>query len=354
MLSKLSYHKKFKSSLNILNKFLKLNRTLKSKCYWGTRVEVSLNLFLWHLEEFKNNRDPRKPFINATNEAIDILKIRKKSKLLNYNFVNDYKNNKNFESYVKSLFSDIWVNMTDDIYFEQTFNFTKERFKKNGLDAENFFKNKIVVDAGCGSGKFSCTIAKLKAKKVYGFDLGELGISFAKKQQKKKTYAKKISFKVASIMKMPLKSNSIDVVFTNGVVHHTSNYVQCIKEFKRVLKKNGKLFFYVEGSCGLFEIFQEKIRESLNDIPTEFVLSYLKSLGVDSGRLYWLQDSLKAPYEYKTKSEIIKLLSKNGFQVEKQLTRGVSSDNIEKISSGMPYGKIKYGEGQIKFICTKK
>ncbi len=354
MLSKPSYQKKFKPCLNIINKFLKLNKSLKSKCYWATRTEVALNLFLWHLEEYKKNRDPRKPFISVTNEAIDILKLRQKSKLLNYKFINNKNNNQNFENYVKSLFSDIWINMTEEIYFNQTFAFTNERFRKNGLDAEKFFKNKIVVDAGCGSGKFSCTIAKLKAKKVYGFDLGEMGISFAKKQQQKKSYGKKITYKVASVMKMPLKSNSIDIVFTNGVVHHTSNYVKCIKEFRRVLKKNGKLFFYVEGTCGLYEIFQEKIRESLNDIPSEFVLSYLKSLGVDSGRLYWLQDCLKAPYEYKPRSQIIKLLDKNGFQVEKQLLRGVSSDNIELISRGMPFGKIKYGEGQIKLICTKK
>jgi ribosomal protein L11 methylase PrmA len=55
--------------------------------------------------------------------------------------------------------------MTDDIYFDQTFNFTKTRFLKSGINPYNFFKNKIVLDAGCGSGKFSSAIAKFKAKR---------------------------------------------------------------------------------------------------------------------------------------------------------------------------------------------
>ena len=56
--------------------------------------------------------------------------------------------------------------MTDDIYFEETFAFTCERLRKNGIDPETFFHNKVVIDAGCGSGKFSATIARLEQKSL--------------------------------------------------------------------------------------------------------------------------------------------------------------------------------------------
>ena len=152
---------------------------------------------------------------------------------------------------------------------------------------------------------------------------------------------------------MPIKSKSIDVVFSNGVVHHTSDYEKCIKEFNRILNKEGKLFLYVNGSMGLFQILQDKIRQALSDIPQNFILSYLKSLDINSGRLYWLQDCLNASYEYKSKKQIIKILNKHNFKVLKQLNRGVKTDQIEQISSGLPYGEIKYGDGQVKLICEK-
>ena len=53
------------------------------------------------------------------------------------------------------------------------------------FDPVALFENKIVVDAGCGSGKFSVAIAKFGAKKVIGIDIGKKGLEFAKKQAKK-------------------------------------------------------------------------------------------------------------------------------------------------------------------------
>ena len=104
---------------------------------------------------------------------------------------------------------------------------------------------------------------------------------------------------------------------------------------------------------GLFEILQDKIRQANQNISRSFLQNYLISLGMDSGRLYWLQDCLSAPYEYKKKNKIIKLLRKNNFKIDLQLLRGVKTDQIEQISSGLPFGQIKYGDSQVKFICTK-
>ena len=154
-------------------------------------------------------------------------------------------------------------------------------------------------------------------------------------------------------MDIPLDDNSIDMVWSNGVIHHTSNYIKCIKEFNRVLKSNGQLFLYVDGCSGLFEILQDTLRIANEDIPRYFFQYYLNTLKVNSGRLYWLMDSLYAPYEYKTYQELKTLLEENSFKNVKRLLRGVEIDQIEQISKGMPFADIKYGEGQIKVICEK-
>ena len=173
---------KFKKCILASDNFIKINKKLKSKCFWAMRTEISVNLFLWHLSEFKKNRDPRIQFVKMFNQSTKILAYRNRLKNLNYNS-NEKLKKIDFENYIKTLFGEIWFNMTDNIYFNQTYNFTKERFLKSGVDPAAFFKNKIVLDAGCGSGKFSCAIAKFGARKVYGFDLSELAVNFANKQK---------------------------------------------------------------------------------------------------------------------------------------------------------------------------
>ena len=209
------------------------------------------------------------------------------------------------------------------------------------------------MDAGCGSGKFSATIAKLGAKKVYGVDIGKIGLDFAKKQAKKKKYTSKIEYIESSLLNLPFNESEVDIVWSNGVIHHTIDYRKCLHEFNRVLKPEGKLFLYVNGSFGLFELLQDTLRVCNEDIPQKLFQKYIKSLEVNSGRLYWLMDCLYAPYEYKSFDQIKLLLKEAGFNNYLQLKRGISSDQIEQISQGLPYSKEKYDEGQIKVISTK-
>ena len=121
-------------------------------------------------------------------EAANTLKLIQESNFCGGHFPllrNGYKDNKTFESHVAGLFSDIWLDMTDDIYFDQSFEFTKERFLKNNIDPYKFFKDKTVLDAGCGSGKFSCSIARFGAKKVIAMDIGEKALNLLNYKQKK-------------------------------------------------------------------------------------------------------------------------------------------------------------------------
>jgi ubiquinone/menaquinone biosynthesis C-methylase UbiE len=144
------------------------------------------------------------------------------------------------------------------------------------------------------------------------------------------------------------------MVWSNGVIHHTTNYEECIAEFARVLKPKGDLFLYVHGRFGLFELLQDTVRSTNEEIPRALFQHYIKLLSVDSGRLYWIMDMLYAPYEYKSKEEVEGLLTKHGFKIKKQLLYGVDTDAIEQVSIGLPYAKIKYGEAQLRFLAIKE
>ncbi len=331
-------------------------QALTDRSFWPLKMFVGVNLWLWHLDAFAKDEDPVPLFVDAFDRSTKLLETARDSGVcggyfppLSHSGLTD----ENFEARVSGLFSDVWVQMTDDIYFDQTYAFTKERFEKNGINPEELFCGKIVVDGGCGSGKFSAAIAKFGAQKVIGIDIGEKGLVFAREQAKKVPYGDRLEYRNGSLLEIPLHDASVDMVWSNGVIHHTLNYEKCIEEFARVLKPGGTLFLYVNGRFGLFELLQDTLRKNMADVPSQLMQHFLILLGNDSGRVYWLMDCLYSPYEWKSKSEVVALLAKHGFTDIQQLTRGVAIDQIEQVTIGLPYADVKYGEAQLKFLARK-
>ena len=328
--------------------------SLQDQSYWPVKIFTATQLFIWHLDAFGQDRDPVPMFVDAFARAEGLLRYTLDSGVC----LNQFPPNGmtthggDFEQEVSGLFSDVWVGMTDDIYFDQSYEFTCERFAKNGLNAHDLFGGALVVDAGCGSGKFSATLARLGAHRVIGVDLGLKGLRFAQEQARKRDYGKRLHYKRGSVLSMPLRDHSVDVVWSNGVIHHTLDYDRCVREFARVLKPGGTLFLYVNGRFGLFELLQDTLRTCMVDVPRNLTQHYLVQLGNNSGRVYWLMDCLYAPYEWRSRDDVKTLLEDNGFGEIRQLMRGVSTDQVEMVSAGLPSAEVKYGEAQLKFLAT--
>jgi len=335
--------------------YVKANASLTDRSAWAIRIFSTLNLFLWHLDAFKKDKDPVPMFVEVFNKASALLESASSSGVIGGHFqpysLSDEP--EDYEDMVSDLFSDLWLEMTDDIYFEESYQYTMERFEKSGFNPEEIFGGKIVLDAGCGSGKFSVVLARFGAEKVIDIDIGKRGLEFARKQAAKVPCGKNIDFRYGSSFDIPFDDGSLDVVWSNGVIHHTLGYEKCVEEFFRVLKPGGTLFLHVNGCFGLYELLLDKLREATADIPWAFFRQYLKFLNVNSGRLYWVMDCLYAPYEWKSKEQVEDLMKRHGFTDIKQLLRGVDSDPIEMVTSGLPYASVKYGDAQLKFLAQK-
>ena len=336
-------------------RYLAAARSLSDRSAWPVRMYASLNLFLWHLDAFARDDDPVPLFAHAFNDAAQLLEAARGAVDARHFPADDMPpaDDGAFEAHVSGLFSDVWVGMSDEIYFDQSYEFTRERFEKNGLSAEEFFGGKTVLDAGCGGGKFSAAIARFGAAKVIGLDIGEKGLAFAREQARKVPYGERLDYRRGSLLDIPLDDASVDVVWSNGVIHHTLDYERCVAEFARVLKPGGKLFLYVNGRFGLFELLLDTLRAGMDGVPRALFQHFLVLLGTDSGRIYWIMDCLYAPYEWRGRDEVMALLRANGFAELVQLTRGVATDQIEQVSAGLPYAAVKYGDAQLKFIATK-
>lgn len=109
------------------------------------------------------------------------------------------------------------------------------------------FKN--CLDVGCASGYMLSEIAKVYPEAEYvGVDIYDKAIEHARK-----TYPN-INFKVASADKLPFKDSSFDLILFYETIEHVERPEQCLKEIRRVLKKNGTLILTMDSGNWLFRI----------------------------------------------------------------------------------------------------
>jgi len=121
-------------------------------------------------------------------------------------------------------------------------------------------KNSLVLDLGCGSGRDIKSLLQYNHK-VIGLDSSKKMLEIAKRKYLK------VKFIHANMIKIPLKDNSIDYVICIASFHHlksNKSRLSCLKEIRRVLKKNGKLFlsvWYKKGKKGAYLIpWQNKVK----------------------------------------------------------------------------------------------
>lgn len=115
------------------------------------------------------------------------------------------------------------------------------KFKKEKID------NKILLDLGCGSGRFT-DIALSFGSTVIAIDYSS-AVDAAKNNLK--DYDKLLLIQ-GDALRLPLVDNLVDYVFSSGVLHHTPAPAVAINEVHRVLKLNGEFALRVYSESGFY------------------------------------------------------------------------------------------------------
>lgn len=110
------------------------------------------------------------------------------------------------------------------------------------LPAE-YFKGKVVLDAGCGSGRWAYALASLGAK-VVAVDLTEEGVEIT---QQATAGFENVGVLQASIFHLPFKPMSFDFVVSWGVLHHTPDTKAAFGRVVPLIKKGG---------CGYIMVYE--------------------------------------------------------------------------------------------------
>lgn len=104
------------------------------------------------------------------------------------------------------------------------------------------FKNKTVLDLGCGYGWHCNYAVEQGAKRVIGIDQSEKMLKVASE----KFPSSKIEFVKEDIEKVDFPENTFDVVMSSLVFHYVENYEALIHKINQMIKANGKIVFTVE------------------------------------------------------------------------------------------------------------
>lgn len=115
--------------------------------------------------------------------------------------------------------------------------------KIKGYVLERDYKRKTLLDIGTGQGYIAVEMAKL-GMHVIACDLSDKAIENLYKY-KKQYNLKSIDLLVSNAEEIPLKENSVDYIVCNALLEHLPNEQKAITNWKKILKKNGKVFITV-------------------------------------------------------------------------------------------------------------
>ena len=111
------------------------------------------------------------------------------------------------------------------------------------------FAGARLLEVGCGMGTDLLQFARGGAE-VTGVDLTPRSIQIS--QQHFAVYGERGDFAISDAEHLPFADQSFDVIYSNGVLHHTPDTAGAVREIHRVLRPGGqaRVMLYHRGSLG--------------------------------------------------------------------------------------------------------
>lgn len=128
------------------------------------------------------------------------------------------------------------------VYDLEGLDFRLDQDSRNlGYDPDfSFLDGKVVLDAGCGDGRFAKLVAP-HAKELILLDLGE---QIHRARQETRSLGR-VHYVRCNLLHIPLASSVVDFAYSIGVIHHTADPVTAFREISRCVRTDGRLSLWV-------------------------------------------------------------------------------------------------------------
>ena len=131
---------------------------------------------------------------------------------------------------------------------------------KTGFTPEDL-KGKLVLDVGCGMGRFADVATRWGAT-VVGIDLSAAAEVAARNLADRDFVALQ-----ADVFALPFLPQSFDYIYSIGVLHHTPNCEQAVKSLPQYLKPGGRLAVWLYSSYNPWYRFSDIYRRFTPRLP---------------------------------------------------------------------------------------
>jgi 2-polyprenyl-3-methyl-5-hydroxy-6-metoxy-1,4-benzoquinol methylase len=110
------------------------------------------------------------------------------------------------------------------------------------------FRNKKILDAGCGGGFYSIPLAML-SDEIYTLDISLKNLEILKKRSESLS---NVHISRGDIENLPYNSDFFDFILLLGVLEHLPNTRKAVEDLRRVLAPKGKILCLVPNHNGVF------------------------------------------------------------------------------------------------------
>lgn len=181
------------------------------------------------------------------------------------------------------------------------------------------FKHKLILDVATGTGDFAIAASKIKPQKIVGFDLSEQMLNVGREKVKRLGLADVIEFRKGDSEAMPFDNDQFDAITVAFGVRNFENLENGLKEFFRVLKKDGVVIILEFSKPKYFPMKQLYLFYFFKILP--FVG---KLVSKDSSAYSYLPESVMA---FPDDQRFLSILQNIGFRNSRQqrLTFGIAT-----------------------------
>ena len=141
--------------------------------------------------------------------------------------------------------------------------------RKTGLRLEEL-KGKLVLDVGCGMGRFA-EVATRWGARVIGVDLSAAAEVAADNLQGREFRAMQ-----ADVMALPFAFETFDCIYSIGVLHHTPDCERAFKSLPQYLKPGGTLAVWLYSGYNKWYRFSDLYRKLTTRVPIRFLHSFFR------------------------------------------------------------------------------
>ncbi len=184
------------------------------------------------------------------------------------------------------------------------------------------FKNKAILEIGCGPGGNLMEVSSKKPSRIVGVDISAEMIALAKDK-----VSKQVEVRKTNGTKLDFEDNSFDIVFTATVLQHNTDEEMLFPLIKEICRVSGDKVF-------LFERIENKIKG--DDLCLGRPISYYEQIMMENGFKLKSKSNINIRVSYFVSGAIRKWLNPSS-RKEGEPLNGVSTV-LQKIS--LPFTKV--------------